>query len=102
MIEDTAHAMLIAQSMVIGMEKRAGMRINDIISSLLDQARDRDYMANTDAYSIFAHDAAALRAAAKMLDEIRNSYSGRDTNAPTISPDNFVGEAPVNYGEEGG
>ena len=39
----------------------------EIIASLLDQARDKDALANGEADSIFADDARALREAAELL-----------------------------------
>lgn len=42
----------------------------EIISSLLDQARDKDALANGEADSIFADDARALREAAELLKSV--------------------------------
>ena len=43
------------------------MTKTEIIASLLDQARDKDALANGEADSIFADDARALREAAELL-----------------------------------
>lgn len=43
------------------------MKIEEIIASLLDQARDKDSLAGGDPDSVFTHDAEALRAAAALL-----------------------------------
>ena len=45
--------------------------IHEIISSLRDQARDKDALANGDADSIFAQDAKALCKAIDLLEKLR-------------------------------
>ena len=46
------------------------MTKTEIIASLLDQARDKDALANGEADSIFADDARALREAAELLKSV--------------------------------
>ena len=50
----------------------------EIISSLLDQARDKDALANGEADSIFADDARALREAAELLKSVPEWVSVAD------------------------
>ena len=48
------------------------MTLREIIDSLLDQARDRKYMAGDDPESIFLHDEEALLGAVQFLREIKD------------------------------
>ncbi len=48
------------------------MSIEKIIESLLDQAKDKDILANCDKESIFAEDARNLRRAANILKSLRS------------------------------
>lgn len=50
----------------------------EIIASLLDQARDKDALANGEGDSIFADDAQALREAAELLKSVPEWVSGED------------------------
>lgn len=47
----------------------------EIIASILDQARDKDALANGEADSIFADDARALREAAELLKSVPEWFS---------------------------
>ena len=47
----------------------------EIIASLLDQARDKDALANGEVDSIFADDAQALREAAELLKSVPEWFS---------------------------
>ena len=50
----------------------------EIIASLLDQARDKDALANGEVDSIFADDAQALREAAELLKSVPEWVSVED------------------------
>ncbi len=56
----------------------------EIIASLLDQARDKDALANGEADSIFADDARALREAAELLKSVPEWVSVRASECATM------------------
>lgn len=58
------------------------MTTQDIKNGLLDQARDKEALANHDDTSIFAHDAQALKEAAKYIEELEGRIAALETNAP--------------------
>ena len=58
------------------------MKRPEIIASMLEQARDKDTLANDDPNSIFASDALVLRAAALMLFAVNDWVSVKDAMPP--------------------
>lgn len=58
------------------------MKRAEIITALLEQARDKDTLANYDPNSIFASDALVLRAAALMLFAVNDWVSVKDAMPP--------------------
>ena len=58
------------------------MKRSEIIASLLEQARDKDTLANGDPDSIFASDALVLWAAALMLFAVNDWVSVKDALPP--------------------